>query len=181
MPQQTDMKKQIRATCKAMRSAFCGEERRAADERIHSLFMRTYGAFNTFFIYNSFRDEADTKRIISSLLAAGKKVCLPRVEGRDIVPVFYGELKKGAYGIDEPLGEAYRGDIDVAVVPLLAVNGRGYRLGYGGGYYDRFLRGCPAVKVGIGYDFQRTEFEEECHDVPLDCFLSQAGIIKFTK
>ena len=87
--------------------------------------------------------EVDTHGLIKALLAAGKEVFLPRVEGSEIVPVQYfgGEsaLVKNSYGIFEPAGDGYEGGIDVCITPLLAVNSRGYRLGYGGGYYDRFF------------------------------------------
>ena len=66
------------------------------------------------------------------------------------------------------------------LIPLLAVNSRGYRLGYGGGYYDRFLKGAAAVKVGIAYDFQLTdEFEEDGWDEPLDLLITERGIYRF--
>ena len=85
-----------------------------------------------------------------------------------------------AYGGCEPAGAPYDGAIDVAVVPLLAVNSRGYRLGYGGGYYDRFLHGKNILKVGLGYRFQLTdEFEEDAWDEPLDEFICERGIFRF--
>ena len=59
------------------------------------------------------------------------------------------------WGIREPVGKAYTGDIDLIVLPLLAVDRQGNRLGYGGGYYDKFLQKHPkAVTVAYCYDFQ---------------------------
>jgi 5-formyltetrahydrofolate cyclo-ligase len=65
-------------------------------------------------------------------------------------------------------------------VPLLAVNDLGYRLGYGGGYYDRFLKGNPIKRVGLAYDLQRTaeRFEEEW-DEPLDGLVTEKGVYSF--
>ncbi|MDE7401618.1 MAG: 5-formyltetrahydrofolate cyclo-ligase, partial [Clostridia bacterium] len=123
--------------------------------------------------------------LISRLIAEGKSVYLPRVEGQNIVPVKFSgkkeELKMSALGISEPTGQAYGGPIDVCITPLLAVNSRGYRLGYGGGYYDRyFADGKKILKVGIGYSLQYTdELQEEENDVPLDIFVSERGIITF--
>ena len=60
------------------------------------------------------------------------------------------------------------------------MNGRGYRLGYGKGFYDKFLRGRPEIlKVGLGYSFQLSEFNEDGWDIPLDAFVSDTGVIKF--
>ena len=67
-------------------------------------------------------------------------------------------------------------------MPLLAVNPRGYRLGYGGGYYDRYLKDARTLKVGLGYSFQLTEeFEEDGWDQPLDEFICERGIYRFGK
>ena len=107
---------------------------------------------------------------------------MPRVEGENIVPVrFCGgdTLEGGAFGIHEPRGQAFDGLIDVTVVPLLAVNGAGYRVGYGGGYYDRYLRRTETKRVGLGYRFQLEEFENDCWDEPLDMFVCEKGIFYF--
>lgn len=98
----------------------------------------------SFFVYLSYSSEAPTDKLISRLLKAGKTVYAPRVEGRDMEAVLFGEdFTLSERGIREPVGQAYRGKIDVAVLPLLAADERGGRLGYGGGYYDRFLRALP--------------------------------------
>ena len=99
-----------------------------------------------------------------------------------MVAVPWGELKKGRYGIEEPCGAPFEGYAEVTAIPLLAVNSRGYRVGYGGGYYDRYLKDARTLKAGIGYFFQLTdEFEEEPFDVPLDLFICERGIYRFEK
>lgn len=134
-----------------------------------------------FFVYHSFGSEADTHAILARLLAEGKTVCLPRVEGGEMSFVSYeGQaLERGKFGIAEPQGERTSLRPDVVVLPMLAWNGR-FRLGYGGGYYDRFLAGCGALKIGIAYAFQRTEepFMEE-FDVPADILVTDAEIYDF--
>lgn len=110
---------------------------------------------NSFLVYLSFSSEAPTDRLIEELLAAGKTVYCPRVAGEDLEAVLYGEeLALSDFGIREPTGEPFLGEIDVCVVPLLAVDGDGNRLGYGKGYYDRFLRKTKAAAVGFCFDFQ---------------------------
>lgn len=149
------------------------------DSMILSDFLAAYMQYESFFIYNSFGDEAGTKLIIDKLIKEGKKVYLPRTEGENIVPVPYGETKKGAFGIEEPVGQAYSGDIDVTVIPLLGVNERGYRIGYGKGYYDRYLKNAKTLKVGLGYSFQIEDFKEDEWDEPLDELITERGIYYF--
>ena len=114
-----------------------------------------------FFVYLSFSSEAPTDKLIETLIAAGKKVYCPRVEGEEMYAVEYGEdFSLSAYGIREPVGEPFLGKIEVCVAPLTAVDGQGNRLGYGKGYYDRFLSKIEAkgaVAVGFCFDFQVTE------------------------
>ena len=87
-------------------------------------------------------------------------------------------MRRGAFGIEEPEGQAYFGDTDITVIPLLGINSRLFRIGYGKGFYDRYLRDRHTVKVGLGYSFQRAEFKEDEWDIPLDAFICEKGIFK---
>ena len=175
------MKDDLRYKFKIKRRYFQGVRREYADEVILNTFLAAYSGYDSFFIYNSFGSEADTSKIISALVNSGKKVYLPRVEGENMVAVPFGQTKKGAFGIEEPVGQAYTGEIAVTVIPLLAVNERGYRIGYGKGFYDRFLKNTKTLKVGLGYSFQIEEFNEDEWDEPLDEFITEKGIYKFEK
>lgn len=110
----------------------------------------------TCFCYLSYSSEAPTDKLIERLLEAGVNVTCPRVEGNEMVAVEYGaDVALSERGIREPIGEAYEGEINLIVLPLLAVDKRGNRLGYGGGYYDAFVKAHPQAKrVAYGYDFQ---------------------------
>lgn len=169
-------KDELRAFMKIKRRYLGDVQRQAFDEMICADFMTAYGNYDSFLLYSSVRGEAGTDLIIRALLAADKQVFLPRVEGGDIAAVPYGTLKAGVFGIPEPSGERYCGDIDVTVVPLLAVNPRGYRIGYGRGFYDRYLRDRKTRRVGLGYFMQLSDFTEEVWDEPLDEFLCERGI-----
>ncbi len=170
------MKDELRKQLKTKRNLFQGETRLRADCAICEKFLNSYAEYESFFVYNSFSSEADTKRIISALLNAGKRVYLPRIEESDICAVPYGKTQRGAFGVEEPLGQAFAGDIQVTVVPLLAVNKNLFRIGYGGGYYDRYLKNRNTLKIGLGYSFQIEEFKEDEWDEPLDAFVCEKEI-----
>lgn len=179
------MKDELRYKYKIKRKYFQHSAREVADGAVADEVIRAFADKDGFFIYYSFGSEADTHKLIDRLLCLNKRVFLPRVEGGKIVPVPYsgGELKAGKFGVMEPEGQAVSdvSAIDVCLTPLLAVNARGYRLGYGGGYYDRFFAENPDVlKVGIGYFLQYADdFSEDKWDIPLDLFVCERGIIEF--
>ncbi len=176
------MKNQLRAHYKAVRAGIPLSERLEKSKKIADLFLQRFGNFESYFIFNGFGTEVDTKPIIQALLQAKKRVYLPRVEGEKMVAVPYGETKKGAYGIMEPLGAPYFGKIDVVAVPLLAVDEKGYRLGYGGGYYDKFLQVFTGIAVGLGFCEQRAQsLPHDKWDVPLHAFVCDGGVTDFTE
>lgn len=85
------------------------------------------------------------------------------------------KLETGKYGTKFPSGDnEYKGNYNLIIVPGLAFNSQKYRLGYGGGYYDHFLKSHPnTVKLGLFYSFQRNEeLPLESHDIPLDIILT---------
>ena len=172
-------KQEIRYKLKIKRRYFQGVRRDFCDEVIAENFVTAYGHFDSFLLYSAIGDEAKTSIIEKKLSELGKSVFFPRVEGENILPVPGGQMKEGAFGILEPTGQAYTGNIDVTVIPLLAVNERGFRVGYGKGFYDRYLKTAQTKRVGLGYSFQLDEFEEDGWDEPLDEFICEKGVYKF--
>ena len=132
------------------------------------------------FVYLSFSSEAPTDKLIEDLLEKGWQVYAPRVEDGKMVAVEYGEdFTLSSLGIREPLGESYDGEMDVVVVPMLAVDERGGRLGYGGGYYDRYLLKNPkGLRLAYGFDFQIVKQVpvEEC-DEKMDGIVTDKRIV----
>lgn len=176
------IKDELRYKLKIKRAYFRGVQREYADYAVSENFMAAYGGYGSFFIYNSFSTEANTKPIIERLKESGKRVYLPKVVGENIVPVELSDkLQVGAFGIYEPAGQPYNADIEVTVAPLLAVNERGYRIGYGKGFYDRYLKNAKTLKVGLGYGFQLEEFDCDEWDEPLDEYVCERGIYRFGK
>ncbi|RMD47596.1 MAG: 5-formyltetrahydrofolate cyclo-ligase [Aquificota bacterium] len=113
----------------------------------------------------------------------GKILLLPRTDSKDIFPVMVNSLenlKKGKFGILEPEGNPVQIEkIDVVIVPAIAFDKKGHRLGYGKGYYDRFLKNFKGTKIGVAYDFQVVEeIPKEEHDIPVDLIITPSQIIK---
>ena len=120
----------------------------------------------TIVAYYSLPDEVDTHRLIDDLLADGKTVYLPKViSDEEMVLCRYtgaDSLREGAFGIMEPVGAPIPAEevIDVVLVPGMAFDASGNRLGRGKGYYDRFLKTLATPRphlIGVCFDFQKVE------------------------
>lgn len=174
MTDNTDEKINLRKRFQALRNQLHSAEK---DARIREHVSRLAGA--SFFVYYSVKSEVDTHGILSDLLQRGKCVCLPHIEGRQMIaaPYFGGALPAGMYGIPAPASEQ---DLlcEVALVPLLAVDRAGNRLGYGGGYYDRYFAAHPNLfRVGLCYKGQVVDrLPAEPTDVPLHAIVTEEGL-----
>ena len=138
--------------------------------------------------YQARGDEADPILLLQALARQGAQIAFPRVTAKDQPLEFHlvpeGELlTPGAYGIGEPLAHWPAVAPDLLLVPLLAFDDQGYRLGYGGGYYDRTLAARPGARaIGIAYAGQRMDFlPRDAHDYPLDAILTETGLTEFPR
>ena len=88
-------------------------------------------------------------------------------------------LKRGAFGVLEPEGrESVSPDLlDVIVIPVVGFH-YPYRMGYGKGYYDRYLKKTRALKIGVAFDCQETDFEVHSWDIPLDIIITETRILE---
>lgn len=146
-----------------------------------------YNNSNVIFTFVSFKKEVDTHNLIGQALKDGKKICVPRVINKKsgMVACYIDglhSLTPGCMGILEP-GEnavlANKDDMDLIIVPGLAFDRKGGRIGYGGGYYDKFLEELPGdiPKVAIAYDFQIIHYIRMCqHDIKVDLIITDKGI-----
>lgn len=117
--------------------------------------------------------EVNTEKLIQEGLREGKQILVPRTAPRgqmDFVPYNPDSLGLSSFGILEPTkGCAVdKNTIDLILVPGLAWNKKGYRIGFGGGFYDRYLADFKGRTLSLCYDFQLLDFESECHDVPVE-------------
>jgi 5-formyltetrahydrofolate cyclo-ligase len=139
--------------------------------------------------YAAIGDEADPGPLLDALRARGHIIALPRVAGRGKPLDFHrydaGQaLVPGGFGLSEPGGDWTHIEPDILLVPLLAFDARGYRIGYGAGFYDRTLaklRGERDV-LAVGFAFAGQEFETVPHDQNdqrLDWVVTETGARKF--
>lgn len=153
------------------------KEKNALDAEIQARLIMSpeYRASKTVFIYMARSDEIATSAIIYAALANNKTVAVPRCDGdtmRFCRITDIHEPKEGRFGILEPPVGAQvipPDEATLAVCPDLCCDMRGYRLGYGGGYYDRFLRGFRGVKAALCYsDSLVKAIETDQRDIPVD-------------
>lgn len=139
-------------------------------------------------VFLSFGSEVVVDGLIEWGWEAGKRIVVPlcRPEGRVLTPCridSFAELETGHYGIREPKADCLRvvpsGEIDAVLVPAVAFDRRGYRVGYGGGYYDRFLPKVPqAAKIGATFACQIVpEVPRDRFDVQVERIVTEEGII----
>ncbi len=125
--------------------------------------------------YYSLPDEVNTHQLIDELVAEGKTVLLPKVLDGETMELrrYTGrqDLSEGSFHIMEPVGEPFSdySEIDLSLIPGMAFDAHGHRLGRGKGYYDRFLRAMSVRTIGVCFDFQRVdEVPTDENDVAVD-------------
>lgn len=185
-----ERKKQLRAYAKTKRAGVVNRDVKETllgaqlDTAYRMLFGENIGAGTrrTVFVYISFSSEAPTHVLIQRLLEIGHTVVVPRVEGQQMVAVELNgdtQFERSDYGILEPIGQAYDKEIHLAIVPFLAVDKQGNRLGYGGGYYDKFLqKHCNAKRVAYGFACQVfPAVPADTLDVKMQCIVTEEDTV----
>jgi 5-formyltetrahydrofolate cyclo-ligase len=135
------------------------------------------------------RDEIDIRRLLAGLHEEGMPCALPVVRARGEPLIFRrwrpaDVLEPGGFGLSQPPSGAPELTPRIVLTPLLAVDSRGNRLGYGGGYYDRTLRRLrgrePVVAVGMAFEAQRiADVPHDGGDEPLDWLVTEKGAYRF--
>ena len=181
------LRRLIRERSLSLDPAYC----RAADQAIydHLLSLPEYQNASRIFCFVSRPEEADTHAIILHALTEGKTIAVPRCEGDGIMHAyaiqdFPGDLQPGKYGILEPAGGCMRmdpADFDLLLVPCCSCTHDGKRLGFGGGYYDRYLPQTSAVTIALCREkLILPEIPAEPFDQNMDIVLTEAGIFRRT-
>lgn len=176
-------KRDIRRKIKNLRTMLTDAERQAAAAAVFGQLEQT-AAFmlaDRILMYHSLPDEVSTHAFLRKW-GGRKSFFLPRVNGvnLEILPYDEQRLELGSFHIEEPTGEnpVDPDDIELIVVPAVAFDRRGTRLGRGKGFYDRLLATTSATTIGVGYDFQLIdEVPAEPHDVPMNMVVTQTSVI----
>lgn len=175
------------------RSRMAEKEVEDLSKKINSTIMKLpqYERAETIMLYLSFNNEINSLPLIEDCFKRGKKVVVPycKKEGIEIIPTELNdmslELRRTKFGYLETKKEFVKPvpyeNIDLIVVPGLAFDSQCHRLGFGAGYYDRFLSKIDEdiLTIGIAYDFQILELipEKENTDIPLDYVITEKRII----
>ncbi len=169
-----EVKKALRRELISRRKAMDLSVKQAADESIFSQLKPLIDRSDCVFTYVSTEIEVDTRRVMEYCFSSGKRVAVP-VSG-DTELFFYeiysvSDLMAGRFDILEPINRStvcVGGENSLCIVPALCADGSGYRLGYGRGYYDRYLSEFRGSSVIICYSDFRREVPTEAHDKKAD-------------
>ena len=173
-------KKELRRTIRERKRAMTEEEIVSRSEALGRLFAQSdaYKAAKTIYGYLPYNQEVRTVPMLEQALKDGKRVAVPKVYGDEMKFLYLDDLtqvEKGYAGIPEPIADGPVADDDTALVlmPGLAFDPAGHRIGYGGGFYDKFLAAEPNhPTLALCYEFQMLpELHTEEHDIPVDTVL----------
>lgn len=180
-------KRALRRELLARRDAMPASARAAASRAIadRAIALPEVRGAGVALVFWSFGSEVDTAPLMERLRAAGGAIALPRIEGGEVVAVRLepgGEVRPTAFGAMEPVGTPLApGAIDVVIAPGVAFDRAGNRLGYGGGYYDRFLRRLIAgpPTIAVAFDLQVVEAVPAGHgDLRVDAIVTEREVIR---
>ena len=139
------------------------------------------------FVYLSYGSEVSTDKIINYLLDNDKCVLVPKcnIENETMIPIRIhnlSDLQKGCYGIREPIiSEEYKGKIDLAVIPGIAFDRYGNRIGHGKGYYDKFLENKTICKIALCYEecLSENRIPVSSYDLPMNYIVTDREVLSF--
>ena len=177
------MKAELRKKILQEMKALSQEQKQAMDRALTERFLQHpfYQEAKTIATYLSFPHEFQTQELIERALKDDKKVLIPKTypKGRmEFVVYDPQQLAKTSFGLLEPQGDlevVKPSQIDLIHVPGLAFTTEGYRIGYGGGYYDRYLEHFTGHTLSTVYPCQIQEFNLENHDIPVQEVLIDEG------
>lgn len=177
-------KKELRNFAKDLRKNINYRDEKVSN--IYKNFLSTdlYKKSKTIFIYLSFSDEINTINLIKLMQKDKKTTLVPKIIENNIFPIEFSNfdmLEKNKYNILEPKSNnIFSGSIDITVTPGLLFDKKGYRLGYGGGFYDRFFKKIDTIRLALSFDEQIVEYlPNEVFDEKLDFAITENSIFKF--
>jgi len=184
-------KAELRKRILDLRDALAPEDRGERSRRIrdHLFGLPEWPGTGPVLFFHTMRTEVETPFMMEEALQAGLPVALPRMLGPGKLQLFIvreleNDVEPNAIGILEPkttLQAVEETALGTIIVPGVAFDPEGYRVGYGGGYYDRLLIKAPqAHRIAIAFDLQRVDrLPRKPHDVPVDTLVTESGHYKF--
>jgi 5-formyltetrahydrofolate cyclo-ligase len=137
-----------------------------------------YASTQKILVYLSSKQEVETHALIARMLKDGKELYAPLVNGDSFTAHPFqklSELKEGSFGSLEPKPSKAETDFDIILVPGLAFDQRGHRIGYGQGFYDRFLKEATGLKIGLAFQEQMLEeIPNDEQDVPVNFVITDS-------
>ena len=142
-----------------------------------------YRTAKTIGAYYSIGSEVRTQDILQEILNAGKELALPKVIKNDLVfkkISNFSDLEQGNFSVMEPKDKCeVVKNLDVVIVPAIALSRDGFRLGYGFGYYDRYLHGKKSTTIALSYAKQVIKsFTHDVHDVKMNFIVTEDRVMK---
>ncbi len=188
-----EQKSKLRVHFRRLREEIGSEERLKAEQSITDFIVNTeeYKASERICSFMSFGSEVSTELLHQHIHEGGKTLLLPRISGKRKMEMIsvdgHTKFEVNAYGIKEPIGTPCQMGKEIAtlcIVPLLSFDDHGNRLGYGGGFYDEFLKTFPHVSsIGIAFSqqFSPEELPHEDHDIHMNMIITESGIHPINK
>jgi len=187
-----ELKMHVRNEYKTKRKEIPENVRKELDHEVCRRFLalNSYRYADTVLLYSPLKYEIDTSYILNDALKKGKRVAFPRcLDGNRMVYHLVtspDQLVCGMYNIKEPKEDLpiYENgkDNSICIMPGIVFDKRGYRLGYGKGYYDRFLSSFKGIKAGFVYsDFIIDQLPNGRYDLKADIIITERGVISFAK
>ncbi|MCM3318521.1 5-formyltetrahydrofolate cyclo-ligase [Staphylococcus warneri] len=169
-------KKDIRSSILTTMKKHSNTEKNIADDWLANQFFnsKSYQEATSIGIVLSLPHEVNTYIIIQQSLKDHKKIFVPEVDYKSKLMTFkqlldLNEIERDAKGIYHSISNTQTTDqLDLVVVPGVGFKSDGYRIGYGGGFYDRFISNFNPKTISLLYDFQLIDFEPDKHDQPVD-------------
>lgn len=180
------LKTRLRREAASLRDLLGERADRSTVIRQRVVALPAYQAAAAIHCFLSIRSEVETRPLVAAALAAGKAVAVPVMGDDGVMAHSWIDRLDDAAFAPAPLGTlrptllrpAHPGDWALTIVPLLAFDRAGYRLGYGKGHYDQLLARAPGLAVGVAFACQELlELPHEPHDVPLDLIITEAELI----
>ena len=184
-------KTEIREQYLAQRREMAEEKKQALEDKLCQVILgsATYRYADTILMYYAKEEEVNINRVAWEAIAAGKKVAFPKTNPEDRSMVFHfvkgeDDFEDGEFSIREPKADLpafeVTGELQnnvICIIPAVVYDKKGFRIGYGGGYYDRYLSSFKGTKVGVVYsDFIISEVPHGRFDLAVDVLITEKGI-----